>query len=177
VTQAAADDVRLLTESLAGSPELAARLLKIMAAEIAHFDLLQMPPDTLFGVDLRGIAGETLEVDPFGRPVAKILPDGFAAMDHRAIPDNQQLAWDVVPQMIQEADHLGARDRRLVDLEIESLVQAHGADDREMITAKSVMQDRSLAHGRVGAQHGGQQIEAAFIQEEQRALLLSGLLF
>ena len=108
----------VLAEPLAGGPELPPRFLQIMTAEIAHFDLLQVPPDALFRVQLRRVAGGSLEVDPVGRPVAQILPNGLAAVDRRAIPEDQQLARDVAPQMIEEADHLGARDRRLVDLEV-----------------------------------------------------------
>jgi hypothetical protein len=40
-----------------------------------------------------------------------------------------------------------------------------------------VVQDRGLAHWSVGARHRGQEIKAAFIHEEQGALLVSGLLF
>ena len=98
-------------------------------------------------------------------------------MDRRAIPDDQQFAGNDTAQMIEEADHLGARDRRLVDLEVQPLVQAHGADDRQMVTAERVMQDRRLAPRRIAARHRRQEIEAALIEEEQRALLLSGLLF
>ena len=175
--QAAADDVRLLAEPLTGGTEFAVRFLKITATEIAHLDLLQVSPDAFFRVHLRSIAGKALEVDPFGRPVVEILPDGLASVDRRAIPDDQQLARDDTPQMIQEADHLGARDCRLVDLEVEPLMHADGPDDREMITAEGVVQDQGLAHWSVGARHRGQEIKAAFIDEEQGALLVSGLLF
>jgi hypothetical protein len=177
VTQAAADDVWLVTEPLAGGAELPTRLLKITATEITHLHLLQVPPDAFFRVHLRGVAGEALQVEPRGGPIAEKLPDGLAPVKRRAIPDNQQFTRDEMPQMSQKADHLSARDGRLVDLEVEPLVQAHGPDHREMITAEGVMQDRGLAHGSVGADHRGPEIEAALIQEEQGAILLSGLLF
>lgn len=177
MTQAAADDVRLLPEPLAGGPELAAGLVKVMAAKVAHLDLLEVPPDAFFRIHLRGITGEALEVDPLGRSVAQILPDRFAAVDRRAIPDDHQLARNDTPQMIQEADHLGTRDRRLVDLEVQPLVHADRPDHREMITAEGMAQDRGFAHASIGARHRGQEIEAAFIEEEQRALLVNGLLF
>jgi hypothetical protein len=177
VTQAAADDVRLLPEPLAGGTKLPSRFLQIMAAEIAHLDVLEMPPDALFWIQLRRIAGEALEMDPLSRPVAQILPDGFAAVDRRAILEDQQLARDMAPQVIQEADHLGARDRRLVDLEVQPPLKPDGADDRQMVAAERVMQDRRLAPRRGAARHRGQKIEAALIEEEQRAPVVGGLLF
>ncbi len=166
-----------LAEPLAGGTKLPSRFLQILAAEIAHLDVLEVPPDALFWIQLRRIAGEALEVDPVGRPVAQIPPNGFAAVDRRPIPEDQQLARDVAPQMIEEADHFGARDRRLMDLEVQPLVQAHGADDREMIAAEGMTQDRRLAPWRVAARYRRQEIEAALIEEEQRARLVGGLLF
>ena len=171
------DDAWFLAEPLAGGTELPPRFLQIMATEVAHLDLLQVPPDALFRVQLRRIAGESLEVNRLGCPVAQILPDGFAAVDRRAIPEDQQLARDMAPQMIEEADHLGARDRRLVDLEVQPPLKPDGADDREMIAAERVMQDRRLAPRRRAARHRGQKIEAALIKEEKRARLFGGLLF
>jgi hypothetical protein len=46
-----------------------------------------------------------------------------------------------------------------------------------MITAEGMTQDRRFTHARIGARHRREEIEAAFIEEEQRALLLSRLLF
>src|SRR5919199_484940 len=166
-----------LAEPLAGGPKLPSRFLQILAAEITHLDVLEVSPDALFRIQLRRIAGKALEVDPLSRPVAQILPDGFAAVDRRAIPEDQQLARDMAPQMIEEADHLGARDRRLVDLEVQPPLKPDGADDRQMVTAERVMQDRRLAPRRIAARHRRQEIEAALIEEEQRARLVGGLLF
>ena len=166
-----------LAKPLAGGAELPSRFLQILTAEIAHLDVLEMPPDAFFRIQLRRIAGEALEMDPLSRPVAQILPDGFAAVDRRAIPDDQQLARDMALQVIQEADHLGARDRRLVDLEVQPALEPDRPDHRTMIAAERVMQDRRLAPRRVAAHHRGQKIEAALIEEEQRARLCGGLLF
>ncbi len=79
--------------------------------------------------------------------------------------------------MPQEADHLRAPDRLLIDLEVEFLVQPDGPDDRKMIVAQAGVQQGRLALGRIGARHRGQQVEAAFVNKEQRALLLLCLLF
>jgi hypothetical protein len=46
-----------------------------------------------------------------------------------------------------------------------------------MVAAERVMQDRRLAPRCVAARHRGQKIEAALIEEEQRARLVGGLLF
>ena len=108
MTQAAADDVRLLAEPLAGGAERPAGLPEIMSTEVAHLDLLQMPPDAFLRVHLRGITGKALEVDPLGRAVVEILPDGFAAVDRRAIPDDQQLAGNDTSQMITSALEIAA---------------------------------------------------------------------
>jgi hypothetical protein len=86
VTQAAADDVWLLPESLAGSAELLVRLLKITTTEIAHLDPLQVPPNAFFRVHLRCVTGEALQVDPLGGAVAEKLLDGLAPVDRCAIP-------------------------------------------------------------------------------------------
>ena len=50
-------------------------------------------------------------------------------------------------------------------------------DYREVVTAERVMQDRRLAPRRIAARHRRQEIEAALIEEEQRARLVGDLLF
>ncbi len=177
MTQTAPDDVRLLAEPLARGAELPSRLREIRTAEIAHLHALEVPPNPLLGIDLWRVAGEALQVNPRSRTLAEELLDCLAAVDRRTIPDDQQLARDVTQQMLQEANDLGAPDRRLVDLEVELLVQTHGPDHREMIMAERVVQNRRLAHRSVSTHHRGQQVKATLIDEEQRALLLQSLLF
>jgi hypothetical protein len=89
---AGADEVRLLAEPLGGGPELPARLGEVRAAAVAQLDVLEVPPDPLFGIQLRGVARELLEVDSRGCPVAQELPDEVPGVDRRAVPDDEQLA-------------------------------------------------------------------------------------
>ncbi len=73
--QAALDDVRLFAEPLTRGAEFQARLLQITAAEVSHLHPLHVAPDALFGVQLRRVAGEALQVDACRRPVAEELLD------------------------------------------------------------------------------------------------------
>lgn len=128
-------------------------LLQIPAAEVSHLHSFGVAPDSLFRIDLGCMAGEALQMDPLRRAFAQELLDKCAAVDGCSIPDGEQRARNMAEQVLQETDHLHARDRLLMDLEVELLVQPHGSDDREMIPAEHMPKPGCLAHECVDTRH------------------------
>lgn len=174
---AGSDDARFLPQALAGRPQFTPRLGEVGTADVPQLDVLEMAPDAFFGIQLRRVARKALEVDPRGRPLPEKLLDDPAAVDGGAVPNDEQLAPDVPEQMPEEANDLAARDRVVVDLKVELRGEPDGADDREVVVREPMVQERRLADGCVGAGDGRQQVEAALVDEQQRAVLTQGLIF
>ncbi len=78
---AGAENVRRLAQPLTRSAELAAGFLKILAAEVTHLHPLQVPPDPIFGIHVRSVAGEALQVNAGRQTVPQDLLDERTAAD------------------------------------------------------------------------------------------------
>jgi hypothetical protein len=169
VLKACVDDARLLPQALAGAAEGGAGLREVGAADVAQLDVLEVLPDAFLGIGLRRVPGEALEADAGGGAIAQELLDERTPVDRRPVPDDEQFAGEVTQQVAQEADDLHARDRALVPPEVELRVEPHRADDREVVVGEPVAQDRRLADRRVRSRDRREQVEAALIDEQQRA--------
>jgi hypothetical protein len=77
-------------------------------------------------------------------------------MDRRIIPDDEQLARDLPQEVPQEADHIRTLEGPLLLHHVKLAFHAAGADHRQMIACKVLMQDGSLAHRGIGAHYRGQ---------------------
>jgi hypothetical protein len=55
--------------------------------------MLQVPPDSLLGIELGRVTGEAFEAQPIAGLLMQELPGSAAAMDRRAVPEHEQLAW------------------------------------------------------------------------------------
>ena len=68
---------------------------EIMATQVLHLNMFQVVPDTLIGVQVRGIAGQTHQMNTLSAPVSQKVFDRLSAMSGQPIPDDEQLARDV----------------------------------------------------------------------------------
>jgi hypothetical protein len=73
-----------------GLPEFSTEMRPIGATDIAQLDSLQVRPEPFAGVQLRGIGGQTLQVESISRPRAQARGDGVTAMNRGAIPNDHQ---------------------------------------------------------------------------------------
>src|SRR6266545_7300221 len=94
---------------------------EVLRAEIGQLVLLQVAPDVLDRIELRGVAGEELDFD--ARMLAgEELPDQLTFVDVGSVPDHQQPAADVAKQMGQKDHHFltpdGSRESRSGDLSV-----------------------------------------------------------
>jgi len=119
-----------------GEAEVASEMWEALAAEVAQLDALEVVPDALIRVEVRGVARELLQADAVGTAVGQEVLDRLAAMDRRAVPDDQQLAGDVAQQMLEEAHDI----RALVGVVLHQHEQAprgrDAADDRQVVAAQ-----------------------------------------
>jgi hypothetical protein len=89
------NDVALVAEPFFGAAQGQRQLSQVMAAEIAEFNALQVVPDALVRIQLRRVPRQLLQVQPSGGAVTQEVLDGLAAVNRRAIPDDQELAGDL----------------------------------------------------------------------------------
>ncbi len=139
--------------------------------------MLEIVPNPLIRVQLRRIAWKTFQVQARGGSLGQILLEQFAPMDCRSIPNDQQLASDLLLQLIEEGDDAPAIEGGFAHLKIQVACRGDGADDRQMIACQFVVQNGRLSFRCPGADYARQRVEAAFIQEEQSSPFLCRLFF
>ncbi len=71
---------------------------EILAAQVFQLPAFEQVPDTLLWVQLGGIAGKTLQMEPLGCAGSKKLLDDFRTVDWGAVPNHQELAGDLAQQ-------------------------------------------------------------------------------
>src|SRR6266542_6485071 len=75
MADAGSDDVALAAEPNGGVAELGAEVPQRRAAAVAEFDVLEVAPDALVGVQLGGVAGQLLQADPRGAAAGQEVLD------------------------------------------------------------------------------------------------------
>jgi hypothetical protein len=143
---------------------------QIGATAIAQLDCLQVSPEPLAGVQLRGIGQQTLQVESISRPGAQERFDDVTTVNRGAIPDEQHAAGDLAEQMLQKGHDICGIDRAVLASAIELGLGRHGTDGREMIARPPPPQDRGLPYRGIRAHHTGQGIKARFVSKEDRLL-------
>ena len=76
--------------------------------------LFPVTPEVLHGVKLWGISWETFHPD-FAMQAFQVRTDELAAVSGYAVPDDQQLAFDVTLEVIQKINYLLGLDRTGVE--------------------------------------------------------------
>ncbi len=89
---AATEYVGLVAQPLDGEAPFQPPLGEIGAAQVAQFNVLELVPDALVRIQVRGLAGESLHLKPRRCPVGEEVLDRLGAVDRRPIPEHQQLA-------------------------------------------------------------------------------------
>ena len=76
----------------------------IEAADIAQLDPFELLPEPLTRVQVRGRGRLPLHVQPVGRPIRQERLEAMATVDGGPIPDNEHLAGDLGPQVLEKRD-------------------------------------------------------------------------
>jgi len=98
---------------------------------------------------------------------AEVLPHGSRSMDRCSIPDHQHLPQ--LPHQLSQKRHAPLTvDRLLVAHRQQPSVLRHSPDDRQVLPAMRVLQNRRLSHRRPRADSRRQQIDPRLIGEDYR---------
>ena len=171
---AATEDLALVAEPLDGQAQFKPQLVQIGAAEVAQLDVLEIVPDALVGIQVRGVARQLRQLEARRRALRQEVLDGLSAMDRRPIPDHEHLARNLAQQMAQKLDDLGTPKRALADLEEQPPLVGEAADDGEMVAGTGHPEDRCLTSRSVGTHQARQQIEAGLVYPDDGTPLALG---
>ena len=163
-----------MPESLLCLAQFPTQLLEIVAGEIPQLHTFQVVPHSFVRVQLRGIGRKPLQMEPLGGPSGQVLLDNIAPVDGRTVPEHQHLAADMMPQMPEEPNHLGAAEGGGLHLHVQLPVGSDAADGRQVVPSQSFPQYWGFPPGGEGADHRRQQIESRLVYEDDGALLLFG---
>jgi hypothetical protein len=171
---AAAEDLVLVAQPLDGQPQFQAELRKIGAAQVAEFDVLEIVPHPLSGIEFGRLAGELFQREPGGGPLGQEVFPQLRAVDRGPVPDDQQRPRPVPQQMAQKSHDLRTAERALAYLEQQSAVQRQPADRGEVIMGQQRVQDRGLPAGRIGSDDPGQGIQGGLVYPDEGTPLALG---
>ena len=144
---------------------------QIVAADVAQFKVLEIVPDPFVRIQFRGVARELLEVQPRGGPLGQEVAHRLRAVDRSAIPNDQQLAWDLAEQVLEKADNIWAPEGALLHLEQQAARLGEPADHGQMVMGERRVQQGRLAPRGVGADDARERVEGRLVYPDERTLL------
>jgi len=140
---------------------------QILADYVLQLNVLQIAPDALVRVQLRRIARELFQIDARCSAMSKKVFHIMPPVDRRPVPNDQQFAWNMPQQMLQEADAVGTPDRPVLYTHVELSRRGDTTDRRKMITGQIRADDGCLAYGGVGSHYCRQQVESRFVHPNE----------
>jgi hypothetical protein len=126
--------------------------------------LFPVSPEVLYRVEFRRICRETFHPD-FAAQTFQICLYELTAVGGYSIPDDEQLAFDVTLEMLQEIDHLLGLDRAGVEAKVKVPPRQSG-DGRELLPVEVELQDRGLPFGTPCAYPVWLLAQAALVDED-----------
>lgn len=147
LADASAETLRGAADAVERPPEVPPQLALGVGSAVGE-PLLRELPDTFVGVELRGVAGEAIEVQP-GKGATQ-RSDRIALVNASIVPDQDDRSAEMSKQLPEEGADLGVLDV----LGVEAVVEAETAapwthrdagDDRDSITPLAVVEQRRLA--------------------------------
>jgi hypothetical protein len=172
-----AQDRFAMSEPFLGTQQFCAELIEVSSTKVLEFAPLEQIPHAFLRIQFRSIARQSLQMDAFGSAFGQEIFDGPRAMNTRAIPDDQQLPWDLAQEQVQEPHHVRAFEGMVLEVHNQAPIHGQAANGRKMIASQGNFQDGRLSHGSIGAHRHGQQVKARLIYKYDRAFLLFGLFF
>jgi hypothetical protein len=98
------DDARLPPHTFDGITEFTMEMRQVNTTDVAQLHALELLPDALIRVQLRGIRRQALQMQALGCAVGQEGPDDLTAVNRRAIPNDDHLAGHL-PQQVLEKGH------------------------------------------------------------------------
>jgi hypothetical protein len=143
-------------------------LADVVWSEVREPAVLEVAPDLLLGIELRGIPGQPDRVPP--GVVVEIGANDLVLMRIALVPKKKAMAGVVVAELAKEVEHLRAADVLLgIESQVEGQVATPGrhrdrTDARNLLVRASVHREaRSLSPRRPGAANQRCHHEACFV--------------
>ncbi len=106
-----------MPEPRAGKQQLRIKLRQILATHMFEFTPFEQIPNPLLRIEFSRISRQAFRVETFGSSLPQKLFGCLAAMDRRAIPNDQHLPRKVTQELFEKAHDMGglqgASDRKL----------------------------------------------------------------
>jgi hypothetical protein len=166
-----------MPEPLLGTQQFGGELLEIVSAKVLEFASLQQIPHSFLWVQLRGVAGQLLQMDALSSAVSQKILHRLTPVNGSPIPDDQQLARELAQEQVRETHDIWTLVRGVLDVHDQSSIHGETTHRREMITGQCDLQHGRLADRGIGPHHHWQQIKSRLIYKDDGALFLFGLFF
>jgi len=145
-----------------------------MTHHVLQFNPFEILPDAFVRIQLWRVAGQPLQIDTLCSTSCQKLLDRLTTMDRCSVPNDQQLAVDMMQHVSQKAHHLCRCVGVILHPHQQSSLGRDRADARQMVVPQRCAQDWCLANRRIGSHQCRQQIETRFIDPNQRSLFVGG---
>jgi len=142
---------------------------KVFWTKVWQCVLLKVAPQVFHWVEFRRVSGHELDLQSLTLSGDK-LGDDLAAVDRRAVPEDQEFSGQVAQEMAQEFDHLRAFDAAGMEGKI-IVPPSQPGDGREAFPVEGKLQDRCLPPGGPSAHTVRLLTQPAFIEEEDGTAL------
>ena len=163
-----------MSQPFFGATYLPLNLWHVKTTKVLEFSTLEEIPHPFLGIEFRSVGWQVFKMHPFGSPLSQKRFDRLAAMDGRAIPDDQQRACNLAGQHLQKAHDIWTLVRMVLGLHQQLPLWGDAADSREMVTGEFDLQHWRLADWCIGADRQWQQIKCRLIYEHDGSFFVSG---
>src|SRR5919106_2901178 len=147
----------------------------MLTDNILQLHPFQVVPDPLIGVQLGGIGWQLLQMDPLPSWTGQEGFEHLAPVDGTAVPDDQQPHRDVGGQLLQEPRRIYTPEGPVLYPSVQPALGGDATAYRQMVPAEGYPEHWSLAPGRIGLDHQGQQVATRFVHEDDGPAFVPGL--
>ena len=170
------DELRPTSEAAQGPADALFEDFQVGRALSTEGVLFHPSPQPFVGIQFGGIGRQTIHPEP-GVMGFERRPRLFRAVRVQTVPEQEDPAWNPAQQVADEGDDFRAGDGAPHQTEIGVRVRRDRRDGRQLRPAEAVVEKRRLASRSPGFARGGQQREAALVEEDQRGLQALGFFF
>lgn len=154
---------------------LLGQVLPVLRAEVDQGVAFEVAPDVLGWIQFGCIGRQARQGQTTFRGGDEVSNQP-AAVSGKAIPDHQQLAADLPPQVAEEVHDLRRPDASPVESEVELPPRDPGYH-RQFAPVEAKRQLRRLASGSPGSGDGRLLAQSAFVDKDDRSAFVPGLFF
>ncbi len=155
--------------------QLVLERIQRVAADVAYGDMFQGAPHVCDRLEIGRIRWQAFPLEPLRPTARQKLFDDPAAMNGRAVPDHQDLAGDVLHEMLQKPHHRLAALRPPLHAHQQPPLLRERADGGPMIARQGNAENRGVTPWCIGAYSCREEVEAGFIYPDDRLVPLGSV--